>query len=131
VKGQPPEHPALPSVEYLLFKAPLYATFALNDDLGDVKVLYNRVQDAKGHHVYTKIDGYCPYCKRDSTFKVDGISLPAGDPWTYIKARYAFDQMTITCTRNENHPIRYFFSRSDHDNHESWAVPVVSRHCNR
>jgi len=98
----------LPSVETLLFKAPLYATFTLNDDLSEVKILYGRVIK-NGRQADTKLDGFCPFCKRDTTFTVDGISIPGGDPWNNIKDRYAFDQMSVSCARSEHHLIRYYF----------------------
>src|SRR5689334_5348846 len=97
-----------PSVEEFLFNAPLYAEFVLNDDLEDVKILYSHVF-RDGRHIETKIDGFCPHCKRDSTFVVDGISIPSGDPWKNIKDRFAYDEMTITCTRKEHHKVRYYF----------------------
>jgi hypothetical protein len=110
-QGEPPKQPDpfLPSVEHLLFRAPLYARFSLNDDLRDVKVLYGRVEDAGGRHVVTKIDGYCPQCQRDSTFRVDAISIPSGDPWNNIKKRAVFERMSITCSRNEGHYVLYYF----------------------
>jgi hypothetical protein len=106
VKDNRQEHTALPSVEHLLFKAPLYATFSLNDDLNEVKILYNRAHDAQGRYVRTMIDGYCPQCKRDSPFRIDGIVIPSGEPWTNIRLRHSFDQMTVTCSRSEHHKIR-------------------------
>jgi hypothetical protein len=40
---------------------------------------------------------------------VNYISIPGGDPWTNIKIRWAFDQMKVTCARDERHVIRYYF----------------------
>jgi hypothetical protein len=54
------------------------------------------------------VDGFCPHCKRDSTFVVDGISIPDGDPWAHIETRRAYEQFTISCTRVEAHKIRFF-----------------------
>jgi hypothetical protein len=97
---------ALPSVEHLFFKSPLYVQFSLSDK--DVEILYGRVQDDDGRRVKTKIDGYCQFCKRDSTFTVNSINIAAESTWTNIKTRYAFEQMTISCARSESHDIRYF-----------------------
>lgn len=103
-----PAPPTLSSVENLLFQAPLYATFSLSDDMKHVEILYGRVS-VGGRFSKAKVDAFCPFCKRDATFEIDGISIPGGDPWTKIKERIAFDQMTVSCTRNEYHTIRYFF----------------------
>ena len=98
----------LPSVETLLFKAPLYATFALSDDLEHVRILYGRVVQ-NGRSVPSKVDGFCPFCKRDTTFAVQPINIPGGDPGNNIKQRYAFEHMRIVCARDEYHSIRYYF----------------------
>jgi hypothetical protein len=95
-----------PPIEKFLFGSPLYAKYVLSDD--DVRILFGRMRTSGGEFGKAKIDGYCPHCKKDSTFTVDGISIPSGDPWAKIKTRYAFDRFSITCTRNENHEIRFF-----------------------
>jgi hypothetical protein len=99
----------LPSVETLLFKAPLYASYTLNDDLADVRILYGNAEDEDGEHVETKFDAFCPFCKKDTTFTVKPIHIPSGDPWTKIKQRYSFDSMRVQCARHEHHVIRWYF----------------------
>jgi hypothetical protein len=98
----------LVSLEQLLFDGPLYAIFTLNSELQHFEVLYRRLR-VDGRWREGKVDGYCPYCKRDSTFAVTGMSVPDGDPWKNIKQRYAFDNMYIACVRDEDHIIRYNF----------------------
>lgn len=85
----------------------MYATFALNDDLNDVRILYGRVKESGRDE--TKFDTFCPFCKKDSTFTLSAISIPSGDPWKNIKERYAFDQLSVTCARHDNHVMRYYF----------------------
>lgn len=97
----------LPSVEALLFKAPLYTTFALDDDLWDVRILYGYVEEVGADD--TKFDAFCPFCKKDTTFKLRPISIPGGEPWAKIKERYAFDQLSVTCARHDHHVMRYWF----------------------
>ena len=62
-----------------------------------------------GHIGSGKLDGYCFWCKQNTTYTIDGISIPAGDPWTKIKQRHAFDGMDITCARHNWHRIHYWF----------------------
>jgi hypothetical protein len=112
VKGKPGQGdsdgpPPLPSIEHLLFKAPLYSEFSVTRE--QMEVLYGRVTVDDRSFTKGKIDGYCLSCKQDSTFTVNGVSIPGGDPWNNIGTRYAFDTMTITCARKESHWIRYFF----------------------
>jgi hypothetical protein len=103
----PPPYPGL--VEFL-FNSPLYAKFQLADDLNEVRELYGRVEtfglgSDDGH---ARIDGFCPSCGKESTFLVNGISIPSGDPWARIKTRHAFEGFDITCLREDFHKIRYF-----------------------
>lgn len=101
--------PSFPSIDRFLFGSPLYAKYSLGETLEHVEILYGRVPTGRGQiTTNARVDGYCPHCKRESTFVVDGISIPGGDPWTNIKSRHAFDRFTISCTRNENHSIWYF-----------------------
>lgn len=97
----------IPSVEHFLFNTPLYATCAIT--LEHMEILCGRASDAFGQRERSKIDGYCPYCRRDSTFELNTIHVPGGDPWNNIERRYAFDDMSITCVRNSIHKIRYNF----------------------
>jgi hypothetical protein len=92
-----------PSVAEFLFNAPLYAIFKLADDLKDVEVLYGRSGQEQ------KIDGHCPYCHRQATFEINHVSIPSGDPWNNIKERYRYDSMSVTCARNKNHTIHFWF----------------------
>ena len=54
------------------------------------------------------IDGYCPYCHRDSTFEFHGHYLPNAASWNDIESREAFDRVWITCVRNNGHDILYW-----------------------
>jgi hypothetical protein len=73
-----------------------------------MQVLYARIVVDQRYRTGT-VDGFCRYCKQDTTFTVDGISIPGGDTWQTIGTRIAFDEMTVTCARNEHHWYRYFF----------------------
>lgn len=92
----------LKSVEEFLFGAPLYKTYKLPDDLKIVKRIYGRERKLS-------VDGHCPFCGRESTFFVSGASVPTGDPWNNIKKRNAYEHMSITCVRNEDHMVHYYF----------------------
>lgn len=93
------------SVEDLLFNTPLYATCGVARK--HVEILHGRAIDVFGQRSNDKIDGYCPFCK--STFEIDAISIPGGDPWNDIENCHAFDDMSITCVRSRYHRIRYYF----------------------
>lgn len=93
----------LQSTEELLFGAPLYKMYALPDDLTIVKQLYGR-----GIEKY-KFDAHCPFCRKQTTWTVGGISIPNGDPWNNIKERFSYDQMHVTCGRSGNHLVRFYF----------------------
>ena len=98
----------LNSIEEFLFGAPLYKLYKLPDDLEIVKCIYGRVEEY-GRVVKVRIDGHCPFCGKESTFFVSGVHIPRGDEWTNIKKRYAFEEMSITCVRNDYHRVRYYF----------------------
>jgi hypothetical protein len=99
--------PIVGSVEDLLFNTPLYATCGVTRK--HVEILYGRATDVFGHRTDSKIDGYCPFCKREATFEINAISIPSGDPWDNIEYRHAFDNMSITCVRSDTHRIKYYF----------------------
>src|SRR6185503_18172736 len=71
--------------------------------------LYGRVEDSRGRWTTTKIDGYCKWCGRQSTFSITGASIPSGTPWDNIATRYTYDKLHITCARNDNHQYSYWF----------------------
>ena len=80
----------------------------MNEDLSEVRSLYGRVKSARGEFGKAIVDGFCPFCTRDSAFRVDGISISNGTPWDYIKTRNAHDQFSISCTREDQHKITFF-----------------------
>jgi hypothetical protein len=95
----------LPSVEHLFFNLPLYVKNSITYD--QIAILFGRATNSSGRLVAPKIDGYCLLCKKDSTFSINAISIPGGDPWNNVETRYAFDNMAITCVREDHHRIRY------------------------
>jgi hypothetical protein len=97
-----------PALDIFLFNTPLYTQYQLNDDLIDVRSLCGRVKSSQGEFGKAIVDGFCPHCKRDSTFKVEGISIVSGTSWENIKRRHAHDEFAITCSRDANHKIQYF-----------------------
>ncbi len=92
----------LKSIEEFLFGAPLYKTYKLPDDLKIVERIYGRERKLS-------VDGHCPICRRESTFFVSGTRNLIRDAWDNIKKRYAYDEMSITCVRNEYHRVYYYF----------------------
>jgi hypothetical protein len=96
----------IPSVEHFLFNTPLYAKCPVTHE--HMEIMYGRNTDSFGGKSASKIDGYCPFCKRASTFEIKHIHIPSGDPWNNIATRYAFDDISIKCVRNDLHTIRYY-----------------------
>lgn len=97
--------PTIQSIEQFLFEIPLYAQYKAPDD-ENLKWLSDLYGKTRG---IVRIDGYCPYCHRESTFTVRGVGIPSGDPWSNIKTRFAYDEMYITCVRSDSHNIHYYF----------------------
>lgn len=99
------EPPKLESIEQFLFQVPPYAVYAIaqDDEQRLLKALYGRTGGI------LRVDGYCPYCHRDSTFSVRGQQIPNGIPWDSIETRFAHDQMSITCVRDDSHRIDFYF----------------------
>lgn len=97
--------PQLESIEQFLFQVPLYAVYSIpvDDDEQIIKALYGRTGGI------LRVDGYCPYCHRDSTFSVIGQPISGGAPWENIGKRFAYDEMAVKCVRSDNHKIRYYF----------------------
>ena len=97
----------LSSLEQFLFEVPLYVSYNVrHTNVTDDKVLkglYGRTGKTN------RVDGYCPFCHRASTFTVTGKSIPNGIPWENIAERNAYDDLYITCVRSEYHIIRYWF----------------------
>jgi hypothetical protein len=102
-KGPPP----LPSIQHLLFEAPLYKAYSLGEDLEHYRRIYGRALDNYNQHYTPTLDGYCRDCQSSATFAIIGAHIPSGDAWTGIRLRHAFDAMEIKCTRHQ-HVVRYF-----------------------
>lgn len=95
----------LSSVEELFFNTPLYSKNPIT--YAQVEIIYGRSKNAFGRYSTFKVDGYCLYCKKDSTFSINPVSIANGTPWDDIETRHAFDNMSITCVRDDYHTIRY------------------------
>lgn len=87
--------------EYLLH-GPLYSDLVINDP-AYYKVIYGRTEQKP------IIDGYCPSCSKLTSYRINGAFVPNGDPWNSIKERRSYDNVRLTCARNEQHAITIFF----------------------
>jgi hypothetical protein len=90
--------------EFLL-NGPLYKTFALDPELKAISILCARKVDG---HTIDKFDGFCPACHRDTTFTLSQVHVPSGIPWDSIQTRRSFDNVSLTCVRNDLHTIRFW-----------------------
>ena len=98
--------PKLPSVQHLIFEAPLYASYHIDPSSSVLEALY-RVSGR-----ISRIDGHCPYCHRASTFSVFGQSLPVGFIWNDLEDRVAYDEISAVCVRDDAHKMRIFFHKN-------------------
>lgn len=97
------EIPTLEALEDFLLNAPLYEQFRLKEDCLIVSYIY-------GKKTAPKFDGHCPYCSRETVFKLTKIAhIPNGDPWRDIKTHVAYDDIIVTCGRNDSHRMRFYF----------------------
>lgn len=99
----------LDSIERFLFNAPLYASFKINADLTELYRLYGSGDGTSSRKIQTKLDGYCLYCKKETTFELSPPHVPNGDPWSNLANRHAIESLSLICVRNDSHRIRYYF----------------------
>ncbi len=61
-----------------------------------------------------KVDGFCPRCKKETTFKIYPQHVPGGDPdgELTIGNRNSFDEAELVCSRDERHKIKFFYKIS-------------------
>lgn len=97
------------SIESFLFNAPLYASFKIDADLKNLYRLYGSGDGTDSRRTDTKIDGYCLYCKKETTFELNPPHVPGGDPWRDLSKRTSTDSLHLTCVRKNFHRILYFF----------------------
>lgn len=97
-----------------LLNAPLYQKVLLDDDLKDLSALTGRKPDGGALNSYgpddpRRFDGFCPYCKKDTTFTITtSMSIPSGDPWNNVRTRFGHDDVAITCGRSDYHRLRFW-----------------------
>ncbi|MDE0307044.1 MAG: hypothetical protein OXI87_19510 [Albidovulum sp.] len=87
------------NLQQFLFQVPLYAKFGFGTELSN-QLLGD--QDEGAH----RLDGHCPYCHKASIFDIKFI--PSHDGWV-IDNNPVIDKVQISCGRNEQHVIDYFF----------------------
>jgi hypothetical protein len=108
----------LPTVENLILETPLYDKFTVSES--DSQYLFSLI------YFHDKIDGFCPFCDKVSTFR-GTQSFPTFGP--YKPTEYAeleevspnafsdfFEKIytvKLVCTRNESHPMQMSFYLTD------------------
>lgn len=112
----------LPSRQELLFKTPLYESFPLEDTPRDLTYIFSTFIDLHND----RIDGYCPYCQKDTTFvsiKYQECSshflvgghenLGRGFRFTDGDGRYSKNNRIHTlcykCVRDDDHRVAFVF----------------------
>ncbi|MDP3560312.1 MAG: hypothetical protein Q8R79_08210 [Legionellaceae bacterium] len=90
-----------------MLNSPLYKKYLLHDDIKVLSSIYGRGSLAP-------FDGHCSFCNKETTYNLsDTEYLPGGDPWDNIKKHIGFGSVAITCSRNKQHEIVFFFHLSD------------------
>lgn len=96
------EIPPLDSLESFLLSAPLYTEYRLASDLEVLSQFASRA-----NRWDRKLDGYCPFCSRDTTFTFTGFRVPSSDDWENIHEKYRFEEVSLSCGRKSNHTVRF------------------------
>jgi hypothetical protein len=87
------------SAEQFLMNSSLYEIYEIKDDT----ILKNFYQGNAPN-----FDGFCPSCKKETTFKIS--DRPSFDAhWNHIWNHVGFGNIEVTCTRNDNHTIHFYF----------------------
>lgn len=93
--------PLLALPEFLL-DTPLYQWHELSNDLLVLSYIY-------GKKTIAPFDGYCPGCNKETTYTLSRCAhIPNSDPWRDIKDRISFENIEITCARDESHTATFY-----------------------
>lgn len=100
--------PPFPAIGTFLFGAALYAQFRLADR-EELELLFEHPDPKRRvtNFFPTRMDGYCPYCKKESTFTLRRIKVVTEDLWLRLDDRTIFEQLGIFCARETFHEIKY------------------------
>jgi hypothetical protein len=99
------------SITKFLLNAPPYKVFTLDAGLDAISLLSGG-EDRSGRRLST-MDGYCPYCRRDTTFNFfERIIIPAGNPWDHVQDRVSFDRTRLRCVRDQTHLLAFWTSQN-------------------
>ena len=96
------------SLSGFLLEAPLYSEYEIPNDSDKLYELYGSTTGFARAGPNVKLDGYCSFCGRDTTFTLSPPSVPQGVPWNNLETRTAYDALSITCVRDENHRVRFY-----------------------
>lgn len=96
--------PELESIQQFLFETPPYETVAATPEV--LGFFYSIKGDRP------PVDGHCPFCNRESTFEVSRIQVAQVEHRNDISKRSCInEEIKITCARNKDHVVRYFFRK--------------------
>ncbi len=95
------------SIAEFLLNSPLYKEFALGEDVRLKREFFLAPQGQVSPQL--KIDGYCPVCKKDTTFTASRSRVDDSHSWVDLEDKNGFDQITLHCARHHEHSVRYHF----------------------
>lgn len=91
----------LPKIEDFLLQCPLYDEYEVSEGCEELFKIYNQAGDLG----IVKIDGYCPYCQKSTTYAVSPIREVADNKIILSDKRHIFDNLYIRCARSGAHFI--------------------------
>jgi hypothetical protein len=91
-----------------LLDAPLYEEFEMGGGDEEFLAELSGRTDRQKKGVAAKLDGYCPNCKRDTTYSLSPIKLGDGH-WADASHRFLFCSAYITCARESWHTLHFWF----------------------
>ncbi len=90
----------------LFFSIPLYREMVLLDNEG-LEVIFNFINPIGVNTYSHKIDGYCIYCQKESTFSVENKQTLSAADWRGVTASSRMAYVELHCSRSE---CKYYFS---------------------
>jgi len=93
------------TLEQFAFQTPLYAKLTLPKDLQLKGILHGVVR--------ANVDGHCPSCGKASTFYTTNAAKwdlsPQGPNFVRLKKIQGFDDFTLTCSRQSQHKLKFWY----------------------
>jgi len=109
---------SFPGLQAFLFETPLYAQFLISEKWGEVAALFREDMNFK-------VDGYCPFCRRLSTFsRAAGGATFNSVTWSHHASLKVLEVILLAqCARN----LLVIDAQYDRLSHDRWLRPRARR----